>query len=432
MIINAKLFKQTKKGAASFFVTVFTILLICIIVLSFTRLILSEASQTSNNDLSQSAYDSALAGVEDAKTALLKYHDCLDKGYHANSPGSGGEAALCRDIIRSIQSQNCDAVAKALKRVSKPETGTVIQETTKKDGKDKSASMLQAYTCVSIQEELDNYRSTVSAENPLRVVPLRSPQINQLSSLRLRWFSETDLTKINKHSSGASLNFCKDDQSLPKLKGDCHKKHEVPYPPIVSAQIIQTDQQFSLSELSAASGDDNTNLGTVYIKPKKGSTTKIVPSKTLSSSSNKSSKSNPVQLTGCDKSKGGFYCEAKIIMPKTFRGSTERNQGASFLIFGLPYSGPSTDFSVEMLDHSDEPILFSGVQARVDSTGRANDLYRRVEARVELLDSRFPYPAHAVDLGESDEHDVLSKDFYVTTDCRKADDGKWTNCKNKN
>lgn len=432
MTINTKLFKQTKKGAASFFVTIFTILLICIIVLSFTRLILSEASQTSNNDLSQSAYDSALAGVEDAKTALLKYHDCLDKGYHASSPGSGGEAALCRNIIRSIQSQDCDAVAKALKRVSKPETGTVIQETTKKDGKDKSASMLQAYTCVSVQEELDNYRSTVSADNPLRAVPLRSPQINQLSFLRLRWFSETDLTKISKHSSGASLNFCKDNQSLPKLKGDCDKKHEIPYPPIVSAQIIQADQQFSLSELSTAADENSTNLGTVYIKPQKGSTTQTIPAKALARSSNKSSQNNPLQLTGCSKAKGGFYCEAKLMMPKTFRGSSDRNQAASFLIFGLPYGGPSTDFSVEMFDHKGDPILFSGVQARVDSTGRANDLYRRVEARVELLDSRFPYPAHAVDLGESDEHDVLSKDFYVTTDCRKADDGKWTNCKNKN
>ena len=60
-----------RRGGASIFIVAFTIIILSIIVLGFTRLIISEATKTSNTDLSQSAYDSALAGIEDAKIALL-------------------------------------------------------------------------------------------------------------------------------------------------------------------------------------------------------------------------------------------------------------------------------------------------------------------------------------------------------------------------
>ena len=62
----------TKRGSTSIIVTIFAMLLFSIIVVGFVRLTLSEAGQTSKSDLSKSAYDSALAGVEDAKVALLK------------------------------------------------------------------------------------------------------------------------------------------------------------------------------------------------------------------------------------------------------------------------------------------------------------------------------------------------------------------------
>ena len=86
---------STKKGATSMIVTVFTIILFSIITLAFTRLILSEVNQTTNSNLSKSAYDSALAGVEDAKVALLKYHDCLNKGHTVNSGNHCCHARWC-------------------------------------------------------------------------------------------------------------------------------------------------------------------------------------------------------------------------------------------------------------------------------------------------------------------------------------------------
>ena len=74
------------------------IIILGIITLGFTRLMLSQATQTTNNDLSQSAYDSALAGVEDAKISVIKYHQCLNKGY---SISTGTEE--CKFLIKTMQ-----------------------------------------------------------------------------------------------------------------------------------------------------------------------------------------------------------------------------------------------------------------------------------------------------------------------------------------
>ena len=65
-------FRESKKGVASLYAVVFATILFGVITLSFVRIILSEARQSDDDELSQSAYDSALAGVEDAKRAVNK------------------------------------------------------------------------------------------------------------------------------------------------------------------------------------------------------------------------------------------------------------------------------------------------------------------------------------------------------------------------
>ena len=159
--MKSKSYINTKNGAVSIAVVLFSIILLSVFALGFMRLVTSEQRQTINSDLSQSAYDSALAGIEDGKIALLQYHKCLNDGDTSSTGGIN-----CRLLVSTMQngiaSGSCDTVANALNRktTSTDDRAVIIQETNSEDGVSTSSQMMQAYTCVKISEELDDYRTT--------------------------------------------------------------------------------------------------------------------------------------------------------------------------------------------------------------------------------------------------------------------------------
>lgn len=70
------------------------------------------------------------------------------------------------------------------------------------------------------------------------------------------------------------------------------------------------------------------------------------------------------------------------------------------------YKGGSIKVSLQKSDGT--TVNFDGVQPIVDSTGRASNLFRRVEARLQIGDD-FAYPDNAVELKNS-----LCKDFSIS------------------
>ena len=88
--------KKFRKGATSFYIVAFSTLILLIVATSFAAIIISEIERTSNDDLSQSAYDSALAGVEDAKLAFYNYQKCADSAEQL--PTNEG-AISCGEIV---------------------------------------------------------------------------------------------------------------------------------------------------------------------------------------------------------------------------------------------------------------------------------------------------------------------------------------------
>lgn len=418
--------KTTKRGAASLFVVIITIILLGVITLGFTRLILSEVSQTSNNDLSQSAYDSALAGIEDAKIALLRYHTCLSSGKVGKDSSTPGTCeALIYAMQRDIATNNCDTVSNALGRAQQEVEGdtggeVIVQETQDSSDRGNAEYMSQAYTCVTIKEDLDDYRTTLNSTNRLRIVPIRTANINAVASIDVEWYSETN--HINNGGTNSdqfknSLNIYKD--KLPP-SSDSTKKTA----PLISVKMIQTDKTFKLSELDASRSDNNTDIATLYLRPS-ASGSESISSAAVSQTSNKSVQNNPFDVH-CEV-RSPFYCKTNVVLPNTYKGG-ERNNGTSFLILELPYGGSDTDISITLKDKDDNTLSFTGVQAKVDSTGRANDLYRRVESRIELSDTYFPYPEFAIQMTGSGNESDVEKLIWVTDNCWRSESGNVKNC----
>lgn len=421
---------STKRGAVSIYAVIFLTLMFGIITMSFVRIVINESISTTNADLYKSAYDSALAGIEDAKIAVLKYHDCLSQGYTANkNAGATSCPRIIYEMQEGIASSSCDVVANVLGREKGGEAtqhATIIQETQSTKDKGSSSYMEQAYTCVKITEETDDYLTTLTAADSTRIVPLHSANLADVNAIEFSWYSD-----IN--ASSNDTRYMIDSGSNSTILKDNSQKYA---PPVVTFEIFQTDSAngvpyFSVGELSVNNGKSTgTDHAMLIFEPRDGTGKNVVPASTVLDRSDKYN--NDLIITNC-KAGERYACTTTIILPPPYR-HTPRATATTFLKVSLPYNRPSTDISISLCKNwnggenkCDGYTTLTGVQAAIDSTGRANDLYRRVEARVELVDLYYPYPEYAVYLGGADE---TNKSYWVTNNCKRAENGSVSSCSN--
>lgn len=447
--------KRFYKGAASFYIVAFSTLILVIIAASFATVVISEVARASNDDLSQSAYDAALAGVEDAKLAYSNYRRCLAKGYTAVDPRTDGNSEVtCGNIIWWMEHADCDMVALILGRVSKTDwvnsqtaggsfDGEVlVSDTSTTNGLDGATSNLnQAYTCVKINTVLPDYRANLTSNTQTKMVKVELSDPNAINSINAIKFSWYDVRKGEVLNWG---NFIDNRVAFQPVMNA-----EVATPPTVSLQMIQTANSFNLSDFEVAVGD-KTNRATLYFVPTdkinmadktNEKTTKAeealasggltdatflgiydrnngknrVSVEQVVKTNNHYTKNLPF-LTYCPDTENvsDFYCSVVIDLP-TPVGDGSRNASTFLFFVNLPYGEPDTNFAIEFLGNSGETEYVKGVQIEIDSTGRANDLYRRVETRLEATDTSFPYPYYAVQMLDGNAGDgTIIKNMTVT------------------
>lgn len=375
--------KRFKKGAASFYVVAFSTLILLIIVASFTALVVAQITRSSNADLAQSAYDSALAGVEDAKLAFYSYRNCLNKGAVAKAPEEGEEID-CPQIIYMMENSgedDCDVVARILGRTDEG-TGVMVEESS-------GNNMQQAYTCVKVRTKMKSYNASLSADEQMRVIRPRFDGVsaNDIKSIRLSWGMSGQNTKFSDFNPvfPSVLNFA-----------------GILNPPVLSVAILQAGAEFDLSSFDKVvnSGDTyKTNRGMVFLVPRDAANSQendnyiVAPSNTISASnwvkSNDRTYVNKPFAVDCNLSSENYLCVATLELPDTVEGGRSDENFA--VIVTTPY-GKSTDFklefctsvaecdssTVEIGGETNSSVTLKGMLG-VDSTGRANDLYRRVE-----------------------------------------------------
>ncbi len=369
----------SKKGVASLYVVIFATILFGVITLSFIRIILSESQQTGNDDLSQSAYDSAMAGVEDAKLAVNKFY----KNYNSADIGDlfGGEC----------NSEGAEGGTFKLKSFLYPGSGAgevKIQESA-------GNSTEQAYTCVILENIVGDYRSTLTSDNRTKVVPLGigSTELSNVKKIRINWYSEVNGTKFGKTAGNS--------KKLPN-KNDSYT------PPALSVTLLKTKGTINLDAFNKS---EDPNYGSMLFLP---STTNASRAGNFFDNNDVanaglSSKPNEPYLVQC-KMGDEFACSVTL---EAGMGTDIQN---AMLIISMPYGDIVTDFMVELLDDGGDPIPFENVQISVDSTGRANQLVRRVETRLDPADLFFPYPEYEVELTGDGDKSFL-KNFWITANC---------------
>ncbi|MEI7918553.1 MAG: hypothetical protein WCH58_04160 [Candidatus Saccharibacteria bacterium] len=380
-----------QKGAVSLFVVVFAALLITVVTVSFVRLMIQDQQQATTTDLSQSAYDSAQAGVEDAKRALIRYQNICD---------SGTDCSATSTDYKAITSSNCNDAVKVLKDVSVDSSEVKIQTGTTGN------SLNQAYTCVKIILDTIDYLGTLTA-NESNFIPLTS--VTPFDTVQIQWFSADDIS--------SDKNYVVDLQPVGATPLLAQNSWVSNRPPILRTQFIQfSDAGFKLSDFdNIAAGPSDANTLFLYPYGVTGKvSTPIVQTNILTNRDVRKTPTGaplPIECKG-NLSAGGYSCTTKIQLPDPIGGGNR----VSFLRLSTIYN--KANYRVTLINSAAAPcttstdpscVKFSAVQPEVDSTGRANDLFRRVSTRVELTDANFPYPQAAVDLTGN-----LCKDFRIT------------------
>lgn len=422
-----KIRKKFKEGAASFYIVAISTLILVIVAASFAAVIISEVTRTSNDDLAQSAYDAALAGVEDAKLAFYSYQSCLENGSPIDASGLS-----CDEIKTWVESGQregqdaCDMVSVILGRKREGEGGEVLVQESNVNN-----DMQQAYTCVKLSDATD-YKTTLTAENPTKIMRAHfenGEAAKSVQSVVVSWQRDTNVSQTKYSDLGEDGIF----------------GAKTPLPPVISLGLVQTASTFTLDSFDMTQGD-STNRGTLYLVPAgseidqsgKGNKYEIawneesgvnsISKEGFLKSNDKTVKNLPYVVRCADGSE--YACSATIELPNPVGG--DRNNDTFMFVLSMPYADASTDVRLQFCSETDgcyedgkevvngeeksvtTEVPLSKVQIVIDSTGRANDLYRRVETRLEPADKAYPFPLYAIEVLGEDSGSLIDKNISPT------------------
>lgn len=357
---------KEQTGSVSIFSVIFASLLLTVVTVSFIKLMITDQQQATTNDLSQSAYDAALAGVEDAKRVIRACQS--------------GATAACEQLAKL---HDCKVIARSGVVPNSSDTETKVVST---GGNGKQYD--QAYTCVNVTMNTEDYVYKSVADKS-QLVLLRAT--DTFDTVKIEWFSRDDVT------TGVTQ-----PTNPPGSPGSLPTKAAwgAVTPPLLRAQIITPGASFRLDDLDATG-----KSATAFLRPRVVSSGLPIEVSLAhhARATADGEYANQVTEVTClrDFSHSGYACSALLKLPPVSAADSNH----ALLRLTPLYNSASVRVS---LHYSGTPITLNGVQPSVDATGRAANVFRRVDARLQI-GSDFPYPEHAVEVAKS-----LCKDFSVT------------------
>lgn len=395
------------RGAVSIFIVIFSALLVTTVVIGFIRLMIQEQQQATATDLSQSALNSAQAGVEDAKRALVRYHD------YCQGSSTASKTTECQTLATALTNgQTCDTIQRTGILGGIPGNKEVMIR--QSDG---DQQLDQAYTCVKVTLDTNDFVEKLTANATPKLIPLKAT--GGFDEVTIEWYSQDDLKKNADDVNGVQTIDLPltTDMALPPLNAWSATSNR---PPIMRTQLIQFGDTFKLSDFDKKE-DGSSNAHTLFLYPNS------VGAQTyeFSSDQRQVGPTGALKLARCDETFSSatttarYACKATLKLPQAVGENS-----TAYLRVDSVYG--DSNFRVTLnnsADTSGGEVKFSSVQPIVDSTGRANDYFRRVQSRIEMDSSTFPFPQATIDLGSD-----LCKAFRVTdTEYKPSDCDAKTN-----
>jgi Tfp pilus assembly protein PilX len=349
-------YRYRERGATSLIVVMFSVLLFAVVVVGFLQLMTHEQESSTDNELSRGAYDSALAGVEDGKRVLK---GCLN-----------GDTSACD----AINAGKCTTISDA--GFTQLTDGEVYLKSVASSGLT-DTQYEQAYTCVKIALNTADYLGNLSAANSsTTLIPLKTA--TEATQVQLQWFmTSAGMTSTLKDATHVEL---------PARSAWTYDK-----PPVIRVDLINLKAGATVNSL-----DTSTGAWTLYLYPQQKSMLDSSTSYNIGdqdSRSHSGSSANAPRGVSCDTAKLSSYaCNVTLALP----GGVDTTGNDVYIRLTALYN--STDFVLAPQASDSTSISYVRVQPSIDSTGRAADVFRRVEARVESTDDQTAYPRATIDI----------------------------------
>ena len=394
--------KNFKKGGVSIFIVIIVGVLVSIMSASFLRLMFRDQEQASKLDLSQSAYDSAQAGVEDAKRFLRIFRAACGPS------GTGdfeGEHYNCNTMRDAIRSDSCYVLATA--KIGNANSETIIQTNSSSGGaSSRDTDLNQAYTCVKLKMNTADFLGRTNDGTP-SVINLKGA--TAFNRVRIRWHSRENMTNGN----NISLESLSNPSVRPRI--DSRNWRNQNRPAILKAQFYGYIPGVggSSSIMDTPYPDDGNGASEMLFYPTNSISalsSNLSNMPTVRRNESSSQATTDYTFTRCsdrmDANSNAYACETTVNI-----GRVRGVQPSDVLYLRLTPLMNDSNFKVELLN-GDTVVDFAGVQPKVDSTGRANTQLRRVESRIGFNDTNFPVPLFSAQT--ENEKEPLCKDFSVT------------------
>lgn len=385
---------KQEQGFVSLFTVIFFMMMITIITIGFLRIMGVEQRQALDSDLSASALVSAEAGLEDGKRAIIKY----------NSLGSSDpNRATWRDTLNSTA---CNALLKNNTTKNALQL-TPVDPSNPTDVLIGQSALNQAYTCLTINLSSPDYISHSSAGKS-EFIPVKHEPGRTVDQVKIYWHLLS--TAVGNDGDGVPGGYAP-DQSLPPVTGNGGLNWtDNRYPAYLRVQVYGApkNRPFNRDDIDA-------RTHTVYLAPNGSGFNESTPIPL-----------DTVDPRGLDQSKigvqgiackpidfanpgsaplGSYACAATLALPSD---PALRESDNNYFVRITPLYG-ATHFKLELRNGADNSVVnFSEVQPIIDSTGKAKDVFRRVQARVRI-DQPSDMPEYVVESVND-----ICKDMMIT------------------
>jgi Tfp pilus assembly protein PilX len=353
--------KSDERGFVSLFTVIFFMLLITIITVGFLRIMAAEQRQALDNDLNASAQAAAESGIEDAKRAILKYN--------STDPSD----PLHAQLLAALTSSNCNALftnAAVRAALNLDNSGSINNQN----------GLNEYYTCLSVNLNTPDYIGKASAGKS-EFVPLVPEGGNKYEQVMVSWHLSSQT--VGNDGDGKPARYAP-GVLLPPVTGGANSWSSQGYPAYLRVELYgYPNGNFNRGKMDVLSRS-------VFLVPNAPGNAAAVSSTTpinVGTVDPRGFEQNKINLVGvkCTGSGtppnvpvGTYACSARLELDNG-QPSTSNN----YYLRITPLYG-STHFRVQMLHNSSTVINFSGVEPVVDSTGRASDVFRRIQSRIRL------------------------------------------------